>query len=132
MRHPASEPPAERVAAFCGLGNPEGFRRTLTNLGVQLVDWLEFDDHHRYLASEMRRVRSQALAKGASALVTTAKDAMNLCEGSGEVIEPLPLYWLDVDLLIEEEGQFLDYLWKCLEIMGTPGHFLGRGDAGER
>ncbi|MBV8729288.1 MAG: tetraacyldisaccharide 4'-kinase [Acidobacteriia bacterium] len=119
-RHPVSNRAAERVAAFCGLGNPESFRRTLTALGVQLADWLEFDDHHRYRASEMRHIRSLALARGASAVVTTAKDAVNLCEGAGEAMAPLPLYWLDIELVIEKESLFLDYLWKRLGVKGAP------------
>jgi len=106
-RHPLSEHPFERAAAFCGLGNPSSFRRTLESLGVPLVDWLEFDDHHRYRPRELKGIGAQARARGASALVTTAKDAVNLCEGADDLLAPLPLYWLDVGLVIDEEQAFL-------------------------
>jgi len=42
----------ERAAAFCGLGNPQSFYRTLEALGVRYVDCVEFEDHHRYLPTE--------------------------------------------------------------------------------
>ena len=37
-----------RVAAFCGIGNPAGFRHTLTATGCEPVAWREFPDHHAY------------------------------------------------------------------------------------
>jgi tetraacyldisaccharide 4'-kinase len=34
-----------RVAAFCGIGNPPAFRRTLENLGYEVAAFREFPDH---------------------------------------------------------------------------------------
>ena len=39
-----------RVAAFCGIGNPAAFRRTLEASGARVVWWREFPDHHAYSA----------------------------------------------------------------------------------
>jgi 3-deoxy-D-manno-octulosonic-acid transferase len=113
-RHSLREPPFERPAAFCGVGNPQSFRLILESLGMPLVDWLEFGDHHRYRPHEMKRLRAQALHKGAAALVTTAKDAVNLCEDFGEIVSPLSLYWLDVEFSIEEEDLFMSEIAKRL------------------
>jgi tetraacyldisaccharide-1-P 4'-kinase len=74
------------------------------------VDWLEFGDHHRYRPRELRHIAVQARARGATALVTTAKDAVNLCEGAEDLLAPLPLYTLDVRLAIEEERHFFHEL----------------------
>jgi tetraacyldisaccharide 4'-kinase len=106
-RYPAAEHPFQRALAFCGLGNPESFRRTLARIGIQLADSLEFDDHHRYLPRELRYLQAQGLAKGVDALVTTAKDAMNLCEGWENLVAPLPLLWLETALAIDRETEFL-------------------------
>src|SRR6202030_1089702 len=46
--------PYSRVAAFCGLGNPEYFWRTLASLGANAAVRLEFEDHHSYRARELR------------------------------------------------------------------------------
>src|SRR5262249_38735959 len=36
------------VAAFCGLGNPDAFRRTLTDLGADLCAFRTYPDHHSF------------------------------------------------------------------------------------
>jgi tetraacyldisaccharide-1-P 4'-kinase len=76
-------------------------------MGIQLADWLEFDDHHRYRPWELRHIQAQGLAKGAEALVTTGKDGVNLCEGWEELVAPLPLLWLETALVIDRETEFL-------------------------
>ena len=100
----------EQAGGFCGLGNPQSFRSTLESLGVGLVDWVEFDDHHRYRPRELRRIAETAGAQGAKALVTTEKDAVNLCEASDDLLAPLPLFWLKVRMAIERESELLDEL----------------------
>jgi tetraacyldisaccharide 4'-kinase len=101
------EAPFDRAAGFCGLGNPQAFRRTLEQQGTRLVDWLEFHDHHRYRPHELRHISAQFQHKGAAALVTTEKDVVNLCEGCDDLLAPLPLYWLAVTLVVDGEAEFL-------------------------
>lgn len=107
--------PFENAAAFCGLGNPEAFHRTLERAEVRLVDWLAFGDHHRYRPYELRHIAEQFRAKGAAAIVTTEKDSVNLCEGCDDLLAPLPLYWLAVTLEIEREEEFLREIEMRLE-----------------
>jgi len=99
--------PFQRVVAFCGLGNPATFRRTLEKLGVEIADWVEFSDHHRYLPSELRHLAEQLKASRATALVTTQKDAINLSDTATELVAPVPLYWLDIEIRIAREEDFL-------------------------
>jgi len=106
--------PFSRVGAFCGLGNPESFWCTLEQLGINAVDRVTFDDHHSYRAREMRRVAQQFSTSRVQAAVTTEKDAINLCEGSAELIAPLPLYWLKIGTTIEREAEFLEFIERRL------------------
>jgi 3-deoxy-D-manno-octulosonic-acid transferase len=106
--------PFRKAVAFCGLGNPESFRRTLQHLAVPVCDWLVFEDHHRYRPRELLHIRAQALAKGAGALVTTEKDAVNLCDGYEALIAPLPVFRLQTTLEIENAGEFVRELEKRL------------------
>ncbi len=99
--------PFDRPAAFCGLGNPRSFLGTLQHLGIEPKAWMEFDDHHRYRPRELRRIVAHAQAAGATALITTEKDAINLCDGNEQLLSPLPLYWLKVGMQIEREDEFL-------------------------
>ncbi len=66
------------VAAFCGIGNPAGFRHTLQSCGYRVVDFREFADHHPYdradIASLARRVEGLDVA----AAVCTQKDLVKL------------------------------------------------------
>jgi tetraacyldisaccharide 4'-kinase len=106
-RHRPAERPFERVGVFCGLGNPEAFRRTLERMGVEPVAWVDFEDHHRYRPRELRRIAEGMIAQGATALATTEKDVMNLCEACDDLLAPLPLYWLKVGMTIEREAEFV-------------------------
>lgn len=99
--------PFRQTAAFCGLGNPQSFRRTLQGLGVELVAWNEFEDHHRYSPKELRHIAAHADHCGAQALVTTEKDAVNLFEGAAQIFAPRPLFWLKIGLRLEREEEFM-------------------------
>jgi 3-deoxy-D-manno-octulosonic-acid transferase len=108
---PASCPaPFRRVGAFCGLGSPSSFWRTLDELRLEVAFRRVFSDHHPYSPSELRRLAAQASAEGVEALVTTEKDVMNLCEGASALLAPHPLYWLKIGVEIEREDQLLGIL----------------------
>lgn len=101
-----TEDPPARVAAFCGLGNPQGFWATLGTLGITPLCRLEFGDHHQYKPRQLRRLAQHAIAAGAQALVTTQKDAINLPEDCHGLL-PLPVYWLRIAVEVEEERELL-------------------------
>ncbi len=105
-----SERPFKRTGVMCGLGNPLSFRRTLETLGVTAVDWVGFPDHHRYTPAELRRVAEQAQIRGATALVTTEKDVMNLPDDWAPLVAPLELYWLKVTMAIDREAEFFEWI----------------------
>lgn len=66
------------VAAFCGLGSPDGFRHTLEACGVRLVDFRTFDDHHRYDQADADALARWGDSLDVAALVTTHKDLVKL------------------------------------------------------
>jgi tetraacyldisaccharide 4'-kinase len=105
-RFPACEPPFERPGVFCGIGNPQSFRRTFAQMGIEPARWLDFGDHHRYRPAELRRLALDMQSGGADALATTEKDIINLCEGAAGLLAPLALYWLEVAMQVEEENEF--------------------------
>jgi tetraacyldisaccharide 4'-kinase len=71
-----------RVLAYAGIGRPSKLFDTLRTLGADLAGTRGFPDHHRYSASDARRLLEEAEAQGAQ-LVTTEKDFSRLA-GSGE------------------------------------------------
>lgn len=67
------------LAAFCGIGNPEAFRRTLASLGHTPIDWRTYPDHHPYTREDVAELRQWASRLPAeSVIVTTQKDLVKL------------------------------------------------------
>jgi tetraacyldisaccharide 4'-kinase len=77
-----------RVLAFAGIGRPEKFFATLTELGAELAETRAFPDHHPYSAAEIAGLRARGRDLDA-VLVTTEKDAVRLAPGQREGIETL-------------------------------------------
>jgi tetraacyldisaccharide 4'-kinase len=100
----------KRVAAFCGLGNPENFWFTLESLGLDVVFRWSFDDHHSYKPKELSSVAHQAAAHGAEMLVTTEKDRINCPNYLESAIKPFNLFWLEIEFELENEKAFLELL----------------------
>ena len=105
----------KRVAAFCGLGNPASFWKSLEELGYSPVYRWKFGDHHHYKPEELTRVETQALAERADVLVTTQKDYLNFPTRWREAVPNLPLYWLDVEMEVEREAELLEFVAFHLE-----------------
>ena len=66
------------VAAFCGVGNPAGFRRTLENLSYRVIAFREFADHYRYTRADVESLIAWADRLDAAAVVCTSKDLVKL------------------------------------------------------
>ena len=67
------------VIAFCGIGNPGAFRRTLADLGATVLDFKVYPDHHAYARGDVETLRAWAATfpEGTTA-VTTQKDWVKL------------------------------------------------------
>lgn len=88
-----------RVAAFCGIGQPEAFRRTLASLGIAPERFEAFADHHHYTAEDLR-----PLAEGVDALLTTEKDLMNI---GAALIEELKIAAVTIAIEVDHEEELL-------------------------
>lgn len=67
------------IAAFCGLGNPAAFRRTLLDLGAAVADFRTFPDHHPYTRADVEDLRVWARQQATDGMVlTTQKDLVKL------------------------------------------------------
>ena len=66
------------VAAFCGIGNPAGFRHTLEQCGYEPAGFREFPDHHRYTRADLESLADWTGRLDAAAAVCTQKDLVKL------------------------------------------------------
>ena len=91
---------ASKWLAFAGIGRPEKFFTTLTELGAELLATRSFGDHHPYGDSDIAALRQQAATLGAK-LITTTKDHVKLPTHAASDTAQLPveLIWQDMAAL---------------------------------
>jgi tetraacyldisaccharide 4'-kinase len=68
----------QRVAAFCGIGNPAGFRHTLASCGYEVSLFQEFPDHHSYARSDLSSLAEWARQAEVAAVLCTQKDLVKI------------------------------------------------------
>jgi len=66
------------VLAFCGIGNPEGFKKSLEAHGAKVLDLQALADHQVYDQPLVDRLLKQAADLGADLVVCTEKDGIKL------------------------------------------------------
>ncbi|MBK9167945.1 MAG: tetraacyldisaccharide 4'-kinase [Bryobacterales bacterium] len=108
-RLPLSDTPGP-AAAFCGLGSPHSFWRTLAELGAAPVARQAFPDHHTYSVDELAGLRRLA-----PRLLTTEKDWVNC-----PLDEP-GIYWLEAKLVFDDEPAFLEAVFRAARVEVRPG-----------
>jgi tetraacyldisaccharide 4'-kinase len=103
LRNSAGETaPLESIAgasvfAFCGIGNPAGFERTLRDQSIQLAELQPFPDHHHYSDRELEDLGDRARVYGARAILTTQKDLVKI---ERDTIGDLPLWSVEIGVKI--------------------------------
>jgi tetraacyldisaccharide 4'-kinase len=108
----AVDPPAQ-VFLFAGIARPQRFERDAAASGASVVGRTFFGDHHRYRPEELELLVRDARSAGATALGTTAKDAVRL-GGAAPDAPDLPLLILEVAPAIENEDGFRDRLLQAV------------------
>ncbi len=101
---PAVDLPLNRVFAFCGLGFPQKFYKTLTDLGAELVGTKSFPDHYMYKEEDF--IRLEKLAKDHKAvLITTRKDFVKIPASWQE-----RLHVLDISFQFEDSEGLYNFI----------------------
>ena len=110
----AEEIHAQKVAAFCAIGNPRAFFADLRRWGFNLAAEDAFADHHVYTGEEIQRLVENACKHGAAALLTTQKDAVKF---SRDWTPQLPILACEIEARIlaaeDFERTLLTYLEKA-------------------
>jgi len=91
------------LAAFCGIGNARAFFQELRVAGLDVRDEHAFRDHYKYSQDDINRLTEGAHAKGAQALITTAKDAVKLQSFDFQ----LPCYVVEIEVETSDETNLL-------------------------
>jgi len=93
----------QHVAAFCGIGNPDGFRHTLARCGLNVARFRALDDHSAYSPAQIARL-AEWIGHGdaISAAVCTRKDLVKIPHTA---LGGTPLWALQIELNISS-GRF--------------------------
>ena len=105
---PLAVSPDQQIAAFCGIGNPAGFRHTLESLGCNLAQWKAFPDHHNFTREDVQSLVEWST--GADQVLCTRKDLVKL---GVTKLGAVPLFAVSVklDFLVGKE-EFVSLLEK--------------------
>ncbi len=101
-RSPDGAPAAPPARAFllAAIARPERFERDVVGCGVAVAGRAFFRDHHRFRPEDLAQVATDARAAGATAIATTAKDAVRL-EGAPALGLPVLVLAIAADVADE-------------------------------
>lgn len=99
-----------RVGLLSGVARPASVRRTLEGLGAHVVEERRFRDHHEYTQKDCRNLDHSTLM-----WITTEKDALKILP---EWLGNDTLWFLRIEVEIDEEDAVLDRLEACLQATG--------------
>lgn len=110
--------PGTPVMTLSGIARPERFGATVRGLGCRIVADQPFGDHHWFTPSEIAAAVAQALGAGATAIVTTGKDAVRM-HGVPEIqaaiaAARLPFVFVPIDVSITPDDEFVPWLLNLL------------------
>ena len=101
----------KRVLAFCGLGNPTGFRRTLDTCETEVVGFLEFPDHHEYNHEDIETICRSIREHQPDYVICTHKDMVKV---EIDQLEGTPLRALLVEQQVVSGQQDLERILRSL------------------
>ncbi len=101
----------QRLGAFCGLGNPAGFYRTLAQCGYDVMATREFPDHHAYRRDDIHALGQWADRLDVAAVVCTHKDLVKV---GLPALGNKPLWALQVEMQVLEGLAALEERLECV------------------
>jgi tetraacyldisaccharide 4'-kinase len=101
-------PADKRVVAVAGIARPQRFFDALRKQGYDVAGEFAFPDHHWFSAADVREIEAKARERGASAVVTTAKDAMRLERYRNGLTAPWAI--LPLSVFVEPSAEFEAWL----------------------
>ena len=85
------------VGIFCGIAQPNNFRKAVEDLGAQVVNHRYFPDHVGIAEQNLTQFAEECYTKGAELIICTEKDRVKF---NNPVKTKLPIIWLQMKLSI--------------------------------
>ena len=94
------------VLAFAGIGHPQKFYHTLSQQGFNVVETIDFPDHHFYSRAELEKILEKTKNLGAE-VYTTSKDYVKIPHILQKEIKVL-----EVAVVLDEPEKLADFIRK--------------------
>lgn len=94
----------QRVAAFCGIGNPASFQASLISAGAELVAFQAWADHQSYGRDEITQLELWIRQQKPQLVITTQKDLVKI---QAERLAGVPLWALEQGVEVTAGGEEL-------------------------
>jgi tetraacyldisaccharide 4'-kinase len=107
-------PQNSRVFVVTGIARPDRFVNDVVGAGWDVSGMLTFRDHHRYHASDIRRIAAAAKSAASAIVLTTEKDAVRLAACD---LGDLPIASVPLIVGVEPAAAFKTWL---LGLLGDP------------
>ena len=101
--HALTELPSP-LYAFCGIGQPQLFQKTLADSHLDISGFMPLRDHQAFTPSLLKKINAKAKNSGAKALITTEKDLVKIHKNDFH----LPVFSLQME--VQADKDFSDYL----------------------
>ena len=87
------------LGIFCGIAQPDNFKNTVVQLGINVVADYYLSDHAQLTVEDLQEFALKCKKLGAEALICTEKDRVKISEN---FLCVLPIYWVKTELIITE------------------------------
>jgi tetraacyldisaccharide 4'-kinase len=119
----------KKAVVFCGIGDPGSFKELLISSKVEILDYIEFRDHHNYEIDDIKKILGSFEKSGGDLLITTQKDFVRI-RNSETVLESTqdnifknllysyPLYYTVVKMqIVKNGGELYSHLDKAVQLV---------------
>ena len=97
----------KRCIAFCGIGKPESFKRSLESIGLEVCKMIVFPDHHYFTDVDLKNIRSEFIKYQPDWVVTTEKDASRIDSVMAGLLPKNVSYYLEIEAVINDGAEML-------------------------
>jgi tetraacyldisaccharide 4'-kinase len=98
----------KKCTAFCGIGNPDSFKRILQAMGLEIITNKVFPDHYLYKSKDINIIKREYSKNKSDLVITSEKDSMRLLNYKNE-LKDLPVFYIEITAqFIDGEKQILE------------------------
>lgn len=93
----------KKVCAFCGIAQPDSFRKMLLDARAEIISFDAYPDHYAYHACDVGELKDKFIKYHADYLMTTEKDAVRL-EKYPDFIKMLSILRMEMEIMPSEKA----------------------------